>query len=71
MRGFRFTTGTEFAALRASGLRQTDVLTAVNGIPVQDYAAAQRLINDMQSGHAAITVIRGGRPIELNLNSSD
>jgi general secretion pathway protein C len=69
--GFRVAGSTNLAALRNAGLRPNDIVTAVDGTPLDDYATAQYLIDQTLSGPAVITVMRGGRPIELNVNSSD
>lgn len=68
MRGFRVAGGRDFAAFRASGLRPNDLLTAINGTPLEDRESAQRSVNQLQSGHATVTVMRGSRPVDLTVN---
>ena len=68
MHGFRVVGGKDYDAFRAAGLRPNDVVTAVNGAPLQDQVSAQRSMNDLQSGHATVTVMRGGHPVNVNVN---
>jgi type II secretion system protein C len=70
-RGFRVMGGKEFAALRASGLRRSDIVTAINGTPLHDQDSFQQSINEIQSGAAVLTILRNGHPTDINVNVND
>ena len=51
-----------------AGIRQGDVITALNGTEVKDPSHLQRLVAEAGIGKSArITVFRDGKPVELNL----
>ncbi|MGO9513666.1 MAG: type II secretion system protein N [Steroidobacteraceae bacterium] len=69
MQGFRVVGGKDLEAFRAAGLRPLDLVTAINGAPLQDQNSAQRSINELQStGHATVTVMRGGQAVDVSVN---
>ena len=59
----RACTGTDpVSPARAAGLRDGDVLTAVNGVPIADYATLVRVIRQTRAGPATLAYTRDGRP---------
>lgn len=71
IRGFRVVGGKALEALRASGLGPAEVVTAINGAPLQDQDSAQRSINEIQPGPLVVTVMRRGRPTDIRVNVDD
>lgn len=64
--GFRVRPGRDARLFTALGLEINDVVTAINGQPIESEAAARRLFTDiMQRGEVAITVNRQGREVTL------
>ena len=61
--------GKALEALRAAGLGISDVVTAINGAPL-DQNSAQQSINDAQ-GALNVTVTRRGRPTNIKVNIGD
>jgi S1-C subfamily serine protease len=54
------------------GLRRNDVITHVNGHPIDSSAAAQRALNELSSGAALkVTVERNGAPEDISLTFVD
>jgi len=47
---------------KAAGLRDGDVLTAVNGVPIADYASMLRVIRQTAPGTAEVAYTRDGQP---------
>ena len=69
LRGFRVYPGRNRAAFANLGLRPGDLVTAINGTPLDDPQHGQEIFNTLQSSAtAAVTVERGGQNAELNLN---
>jgi membrane-associated protease RseP (regulator of RpoE activity) len=46
---------------RAAGLRDGDVITAVGGVPIADYAAMMRVVQQTRPGPADVAYLRDGR----------
>jgi len=64
--GFRVRPGRNARLFAELGLQMNDIVTAVNGQPLQSEAAAQALFADvMQRGEVAITINRQGREMTL------
>lgn len=64
--GFRVRPGRDAAIFRQLGLHADDVITAVNGQPVQSEQDARRIFDEvMRTGELAITVQRQGRELVL------
>jgi len=64
--GFRVRPGRDATLFTAVGLEINDVVTAINGQPIQSEADARALFADiMQRGEVAITVNRQGREVTL------
>jgi general secretion pathway protein C len=69
LRGFRVYPGRNRAAFGNLGLRPGDLVTAINGTPLDDPQHGQEIFNTLQSSAtAAVTVERGGQNVELSLN---
>jgi|HubBroStandDraft_3_1064219.scaffolds.fasta_scaffold150840_2 type II secretion system protein C len=68
--GYRVTGGVDNHSLQASGLRPGDVMTAINGAPLLDSDSAQRSLDQLKSGHAMVTVMRRGRPANIDVDFS-
>jgi general secretion pathway protein C len=66
--GYRVTGGVGNHSLQATGLRPGDVMTAINGAPLLDPDSAQRSFDQLQAGHATVTVMRRGRPTNVSVD---
>ena len=55
---------------KAAGLRDGDVLTAVNGVAIADYADLLRVIRQTEPGPAEVAFIRDGKPAVLTAELS-
>jgi general secretion pathway protein C len=69
MRGFRVYPGSNRQAFARLGLRPGDMVTAINGTPLDDKDRAQEIFNTLSSStEARVSVTRNGRQQELVLN---
>ena len=69
MRGFRVYPGGNRQAFARMGLRPGDLVTAINGTPLDDKDRAQEIFNTLSSStDARVSVTRNGRQQELVLN---
>src|SRR5262245_10728088 len=69
MRGFRIYPGANRQAFTRLGLRAGDLVTAINGTPLDDKDRAQEIFSTLSSStDARISVTRNGRQQELVLN---
>jgi general secretion pathway protein C len=69
MRGFRVYPGANRQAFARLGLRAGDLVTAINGTPLDDKDRAQEIFGTLNSSSdARVTVTRNGRQQELVLN---
>jgi general secretion pathway protein C len=69
MRGFRVYPGANRQAFTRMGLRPGDLVTAINGTPLDDKDRAQEIFNTLSSStDARVSVTRNGRQQELVLN---
>lgn len=67
--GVRLRSTGEGALLSRVGLRPSDVLTSVNGIPLNDMSRAGEVMNQLQSaGSLQVTVLRNGREQQINVS---
>jgi general secretion pathway protein C len=66
--GYRVMGGVGNQSLQATGLRPGDVMTAINGAPLLDPDSAQQSLDQLQAGHATVTVVRRGRPTNINVD---
>lgn len=72
LRGMRVNPGPNAAAFAKLGLRPNDVVTAINGTPLDDQAHSNEVFNTLSgSGEARVTVLRNGREQDLNLNLAE
>ncbi len=51
----------------AAGVRQNDVVVAIDGRPVRTGYEARTLVRDRLSGEIALKLLRGGRPLEVSV----
>lgn len=69
MRGFRVYPGANRQAFARMGLRPGDLVTAINGTPLDDKDRAEEIFNTLSSStDARVSVTRNGRQQELVLN---
>jgi general secretion pathway protein C len=69
MRGFRVYPGANRQAFARLGLRPGDMVTAINGTPLDDKDRAQEVFNTLSSStEARVSLTRNGRQQELVLN---
>jgi general secretion pathway protein C len=69
MRGFRLYPGANRQAFARMGLRAGDMVTAINGTPLNDKERAQEIFGTLASStDARITITRNGRQQDLVLN---
>jgi general secretion pathway protein C len=69
MRGFRLYPGANRQAFARMGLRAGDLVTAINGTPLDDKDRAQEIFGTLGSStDARISITRNGHPQELVLN---
>jgi type II secretion system protein C len=67
--GVRVGTGTDAALMSAMGLRTGDVVTAVNGAPVDSLARGQQIIEGLRTAASArVTVLRDGKPVDVTIS---
>jgi len=66
--GVRLSTGTDVALLEQIGLRQGDVVTAVNGVPVDSVERGRQIMDGLAASSAVrVTVLRNGKPAEVTV----
>ncbi len=66
--GLRVSTAGDAALMARLGLRPSDIVTAVNGIPVDSVARGQQILDSLGSAtEVRVTVTRDGMPAELAL----
>ena len=69
MKGFRVYPGANRQAFARMGLRAGDMVTAINGTPLNDKERAQEIFGTLASStDARVTITRNGRQQELVLN---
>ena len=69
LRGFRIYPGTDARAFASLGLRSGDLVTAIDGTPLDDPQRGQMIFDTLQtSPQALVTVDRGGQTLNLTLN---
>ena len=67
--GVRVSAGTDMALIDGLGLRAGDVVTAVNGAPVDSIARGQQIIESLRTASSArVTVLRDGKPTEITIS---
>jgi len=71
LKGYRVYPGRERAAFSAAGLRPGDLVTAVNGVQLDDPAKALQLLGELgQAGQINLVVERGGQSQNISINLS-
>lgn len=69
LRGYRIYPGREREAFQQLGLRPGDLVTAVNGVQLDDNQKALQLLGDLSQANAiTLTIERGGQVQTLNLS---
>ena len=69
MTGVRVSAGADMALMGRLGLRAGDVVTAVNGAPVDSLARGQQIIESLRTASSArVTVLRDGRPTDITIS---
>jgi general secretion pathway protein C len=69
LRGFRAYPGRNRLIFSKLGLKPGDLVTAINGTPLDDPQRSQDVFNTIQtSDHATVTVERGGQKQDITLN---
>ena len=69
LRGFRAYPGRNRAIFNRLGLKPGDLVTAINGQPLDDPQRSQEVFNTIQSSdHVTVTLERGGQKQDLSLN---
>jgi general secretion pathway protein C len=73
MRGFRIHPSHNIRAFLQSGLRQNDVMTAINGTSLsgEDEEHAQEVLASLlEARQATVTVMRNGQPVDISIDLS-
>lgn len=66
--GVRVAPGADAALLGKFGLRSGDVVTAVDGQAVDSFARGQQILSNLAAARSArVTVLRDGKPVELDV----
>jgi general secretion pathway protein C len=69
LRGFRAYPGANRQIFSTLGLKAGDLVTAINGTPLDDPQHSQEVFNTIQtSDHVTVTVERGGQKQDISLN---
>jgi general secretion pathway protein C len=69
LRGFRAYPGRNRAIFAKLGLKAGDLVTAINGTPLDDPQRSQDVFNTIQtSDHVTVTIERGGQKQDITLN---
>lgn len=69
LRGFRAYPGRNRAIFSKLGLKAGDLVTAINGTPLDDPQRSQEVFNTIQSSdHVTVTIERGGQKQDITLN---
>jgi general secretion pathway protein C len=72
LRGFRAYPGRNRALFTELGLKSGDLVTAINGQPLDDAQQSEHVINTIQTAASVtITIERGGNRQDINLNVAD
>ena len=66
--GFRIRPGTNRALFKQTGLRSGDIVTAINGMPLNSNASSMQAMQTLTTSSAAtLTVLRGGQPTTVQV----
>jgi general secretion pathway protein C len=67
--GVRLSAGADTALMGRMGLRAGDIVTAVNGSPVDSLARGQQIVESLRTASSArVTVLRDGRPTDITIS---
>jgi general secretion pathway protein C len=67
--GVRLSAGADAALINRIGLRPGDVITSVNGTPIDSFSRAQQIMSGIgNAGSARVTVLRDGKPAEISVS---
>jgi general secretion pathway protein C len=67
--GVRVSAGADIALLTQMGLRAGDIVTAVNGAPVDSIARGQQIVDSLRNAASArVTVLRDGKPTDITIS---
>lgn len=67
--GVRVSAGGDMALINRIGLRAGDIVTAVNGAPVDSIARGQDIVESLRTASSArVTVLRDGKPTEITIS---
>lgn len=70
--GVRLRATDDSALLSRVGLRGSDIVTAVNGVPVNDFSRADEVMSQLQGGtEFQVTVLRNGREEQINVSLNE
>mgnify|MGYP001183752723 CR=1 FL=1 len=67
MRGVRLAAGRDSSLLEATGIRPNDLITAVNGIPIDGPARQTQLVASLGRGRVEVELERDGKPMKLTI----
>ncbi|WP_395679155.1 type II secretion system protein GspC [Dokdonella sp.] len=66
--GVRLSTGTDVALLNQIGLQPGDVVTSVNGTPIDSIERGQQIMSSLGNASSVrVTVLRGGKPTDVTV----
>jgi general secretion pathway protein C len=66
--GVRVAAGSDMTLINQIGLRAGDVVTAINGAPVDSLAREQQIVESLRSASSArVTVLRDGKPTDVTI----
>ena len=69
MRGYRVYPGQKPDIFASTGLQPGDLVTSVNGVPLDDTQKALQMLNDLsKAGSVSLVVDRGGQPQTINVS---
>jgi general secretion pathway protein C len=67
--GVRVSAGADMALINQMGLRAGDIVTAVNGAPVDSIARGQQIVDSLRNAASArVTVLRDGKPTDITIS---
>ncbi|MDR3417989.1 MAG: type II secretion system protein GspC [Nevskia sp.] len=67
--GYRIYPGRDRAVFNDAGLRPGDVVTAINGVQLDDPSKSLQLLSDLsQASMVTLTLLRGNEPVTVNVN---
>jgi general secretion pathway protein C len=67
--GVRVSAGADMALLSQMGLRAGDIVTAVNGAPVDSVTRGQQIVDSLRNAASArVTVLRDGKPTDITIS---